>query len=414
MVWLAPGAFAALALLAGPLIVHLLARRNTRRLVFPATHFVPRSEAAAIRPRRPTDVALLLLRMAIVTAAVLAVAQPLILAQWRTARWNARLARAVVVDTSRSVAEPAIASRLADEELRNVFAGRRIETPDLADGIARAVRWLDSTAPARREIVLVSDFQRGALGGDALTAIPNHVGLRVIRAGVLPATRVDTSPPVQGWRGGNWQATTTVDGVGTAAGWTRLGDARPPAWIAVTAAPADIEAATAALRAATAQGVPAGDETRRVVVRFSGATPLMPPARSITSAWIAFAALRLREAPDGLGADPVVSEREGVMVVDPPIRASGLEAASVIRAVMVAVRPAAIVDPEAEVAAVSDADLAAWRRDPAPAADLSGIRREDSDARWLWGLALLLLGVEWRLRRPRAAAAATEVRADAA
>ena len=140
----------------------------------------------------------------------------------------------------------------------------------------------------------------------------------------------------------------------------------------------------------------------------------MPPARSIASAWIAFAALRLREAPDGLGADPVVSEREGVMVVDTPIRASGLEAASVIRAVMVAVRSAAIVDPEAEVAAVSDADLAAWRRDPAPAADLSGIRREDSDARWLWGLALLLLGVEWRLRRPRAAAAATEVRADAA
>src|SRR5204862_7470778 len=98
----------------------------------------------------------------------------------------------------------------------NVFAGRRIETPDLADGIARAVRWLDSTAPARREIVLVSDFQRGALGGDALTAIPDPVGLRVIRAGVLPATRVATSLPVQGWRGGSWQATTTVDGVGTA------------------------------------------------------------------------------------------------------------------------------------------------------------------------------------------------------
>jgi hypothetical protein len=102
------------------------------------------------------------------------------------------------------------------------------------------------------------------------------------------------------------------------------------------------------------------------------------------------------------------------MVVDAPIRATALEAASVIRAVIVAVRPAAIVDPEAEVAAASDADLAAWRRDPAPAADLSGIRREDSDARWLWGLALLLLVVESRLRRAGVAAVAKEVRADAA
>jgi hypothetical protein len=414
MVWLAPAAFAALALLAAPLIVHLLARRNTRRLVFPATHFVPRSEAAALRLRRPTDIALLLVRMAIVTAAVLAVAQPVFLPRWRVARWNARLARAVVVDTSRSVADAAIASRLADEELRGVFAGRRIDTPDLPDGIARAVRWLDSTAPARREIVLVSDFQRGAFGTSALTSIPGHFGSRVIRAGALPATGVTTSPHVQGWRGGNWQATTTVDGVGTAAVWTRLGDAPPAAWVSVAAAPADAEAAAAALGAAASPGVSAGDDSRRAVVRFSGAAPLNPPAQPIASAWIALAALRLREESQGLGPDPVVGEREGVMIVDAPIRANALEAASVIRAVMLAVRPATIVDPEAEVAAASDADLAAWRRDPAPAADLSGIRREDSDARWPWGLALLLLAIEWRLRRAGAAAVVTEVRADAA
>jgi hypothetical protein len=414
MVWLAPAAFAALALLAGPLVVHLLARRNTRRLVFPATHFVPRSEAAAIRLRRPTDIALMLVRMAIVTAAVLAVAQPLVLPRWRVARWNGRLARAVVVDTSRSLADPALASRLADGELRGVFAGRRIDTPDLADGIARAVRWLDATAPSRREIVLVSDFQRGALGPDALVAIPGHVGIRVIRAGALPQTRAAISAQVQGWRGGNWQAATTVDGVGTAAAWTRLGDAPPPAWISVAAAPGEAEAAAAALRAAASMGVPAGDESRRALVRFSGAAPLTPPPQPIASAWIALAALRLREESQGLGPDPVAAEREGVMVVDAPIRATALEAASLVRAVMIAVRPATIVDREAEVAAASDGDLAAWRRDPAPAADLSGIRREDSDARWSWGLALLLLAVEWRLRRAGVAAVVTEVRADAA
>jgi hypothetical protein len=42
MIWLAPGAFAALLLLAGPIAVHLLARRNARRMIFPATHFVGR------------------------------------------------------------------------------------------------------------------------------------------------------------------------------------------------------------------------------------------------------------------------------------------------------------------------------------------------------------------------------------
>ena len=72
MIWLAPGAFAALLLLAGPIAVHLLARRNARRVVFPATHFVRAARAAAITVRRPSDVGLLLLRLAIVTVGVLA------------------------------------------------------------------------------------------------------------------------------------------------------------------------------------------------------------------------------------------------------------------------------------------------------------------------------------------------------
>ena len=103
MTWLAPGAFMALVLLAGPAIVHMLARRNARRVVFPATHFVRAAPAAAVRLRRPSDLGLLLLRLAIVAAAILAAAQPLVLTPWRQARWNARVARAVVVDTSRSI-----------------------------------------------------------------------------------------------------------------------------------------------------------------------------------------------------------------------------------------------------------------------------------------------------------------------
>ena len=59
-------------------------------------------------------------------------------------------------------------------------------------------------------------------------------------------------------------------------------------------------------------------------------------------------------------------ERDGVMVVDAPIPAAALAAPAVIRAALLAVRPAAMVDREEEVVTISDADLARWRRDPAP------------------------------------------------
>src|SRR5688572_31557295 len=120
--------------------------------------------AAAVTLRRPSDIGLLILRLAIVAAAVLAAAQPLLIASWRLAGWNARLSRAVVLDTSRSmgldvapsgVAQrrrdgPAadVAARLAEQETSNVFAARRLDTPVLSDGIDRAIDWLRSAAPS--------------------------------------------------------------------------------------------------------------------------------------------------------------------------------------------------------------------------------------------------------------------------
>ena len=135
MVWLVPGAFAALLLLGGPIAVHLLARRNARRLTFPATHFIRATQAAAVTLRRPSDIGLLLLRLAIVAIAVLAAAGPLVLTPWRTATWNARVSRAVVLDTSRSMVSADVPGRLADQEAANVFAALRLATPDLPDGL---------------------------------------------------------------------------------------------------------------------------------------------------------------------------------------------------------------------------------------------------------------------------------------
>jgi hypothetical protein len=438
MTWLAPGAFAAMILLAGPMVVHLLARRHARRLVFPATHFVRATQAAAVALRRPSDIGLLLLRLAIVASAVLGAAQPFVMTPWRLARWNARVSRAVVVDTSRSMVAagaggaPAgdVAARLADQEMAGVFAARRLHAEVLADGVERAVRWLRAAPLSRRELVVISDFQLGALDERALTAIPPEIGIRLIRAGAQPATRRATSPPVEGWRGGIWQATTTIDAAGTRVSWVRGGNAGSPGWLSVMASPADAAAAGRARRAATAFGVTAGDNGRRILVRFAGAAPLVPPAQPIRSAWIGSAALALRhsdllrDAETGMDGRVRVSERDDVMVVDAPVSASALGAPAVVRAALLAVRPPAITDADTETATVPDADLSRWRRDAAPAAgstlpiagdrDPSAAVSMETDGRWAWALTLVLIAVEGHARRVRGHAAEREAHADAA
>ena len=396
MTWLAPGAFAALILLAGPVVVHLLARRNARRLVFPATHFVRAAQAAAVKPRRPSDLGLLLLRLAIVAVAVLAAARPLVMTPWKLARWNARVSRAVVVDTSRSVLERGVGDQLANQEMLNVFAARKVSTPDLADGVDRAARWLQTAPPARREIVIVSDFQRGSFDEDVVRAIPADIGVRFIRAGGQPPIGRLVSPPVEGWRGGIWQSTATIDGAGTRVSWARQGNATEPEWIAVMASPADTAAADRALRAAIALGIPSGPAGRRILVRFAGAATLAPPAQQIRSPWIATAVLT--DVLRGMQPGVSVAERDGVMVVDAPISASAFAAPSIVREALLAVRPAAMADTEAEILTLPDADLARWRRDPAPVTPSAIPLADESDSCWFWAFALVLLVIESRVR----------------
>lgn len=401
MLWLVPRALAGLALLAGPLLVHLLARRNARRVVFPAAHFVRRMDAAAVRLRRPSDLALLLLRLGIVLAAVCATAQPVLVTSSRVARWNARVSRAVLLDTSRSMPAPDAASRLAADQGADVFATLRFDTPDLPDGIDRAVRWLERAAPSRREIVIVSDFQSGALDQSALSRIPRDVGVRLIRAGVLPADRHDAGNAVDGWRNGVWRLSSDIDATGIAATWTRTASAAAlPAWISVAATPGDTAAGLRALKAAALAGVPEGDTGARVLVRFAGAPPLAPPAVAPRVPWIAAAGWSIEHSPLLRGSGTLrVGERDGVMVVEVPLRATDMLAPAALRAVMLAVRPATIADRESEVAAVSDEELARWQRAPAGASSAARPVEEDSDRRWLWGIALLLLAGEGWLRR---------------
>jgi hypothetical protein len=348
-----------------------------------------------------------------VLAAVLACARPVLVTAWRTARWDQRVVRAVVLDTSSSMAASE-ASRLADGEMR-AFAAARFAGDDLDDQLKRAAEWLQSAPPARREVVVVSDFQRGAIDAASLSAVPSEVGLRFIRAGGRPPTRGVRLPPVSGWRNGEWQGTVTLRGDRLDAVWSRRGPAIV-SWLTTKEPAADADVAARAVRAAASLGVASNDDGRRAVVAFEGA-PAAPGAGTVTTPWMLRAAAALQQSPllRESGAGVSVADDSGALLVRANVSAASAAAPAVVRAVMVAVRPAAIADPEVETTTLSDAQLTAWRRDPAPAGRTGRVTASDSiESKWLWGAALLLMALENLVRRGPARAAQREARADAA
>ena len=111
-------------------------------------------------------------------------AQPLLLAGPRLDAWNGRLARASVVDVSDSMsaAQSEAIDAVKAAEQGTVFA-IRIDATALRSGVRQAVERLAASPPARREIVIVSDFQRGALSRADLDAVPAAIGIRLVQVG---------------------------------------------------------------------------------------------------------------------------------------------------------------------------------------------------------------------------------------
>ena len=106
MIWQNPWAWLGLTAIAVPILVHLLARQHAVRVRFPTLRFLPVSPITAVRRRRLTDLALLAVRIAIITVAVAALAQPYVVTANRGRSTSALLSRAVVIDTSPSMARP--------------------------------------------------------------------------------------------------------------------------------------------------------------------------------------------------------------------------------------------------------------------------------------------------------------------
>lgn len=411
--FLASWAAAAAVLLAGPILVHMLLRRHARRIVFPATRFLLPTRAAAVRVRRPSDIALLILRMAIVGAAVLAVMQPIVITPRRLASWDARMVRAVVVDTSASVGDSPDRARLVEQEL-TAFRAQRFDGPDVREAVTRAAAWLADSPPARREVVILSDFQRGAFDRADLDVLPNGAGVRTIRVG-HPRPDAARAPLPVLFQGAVWKPAIQLDADSTSVRWTKSADASTPTWLTTAEPPAERDAAARVVNAALS-GVAPGDGSRRVHVRFAGAAADSTGRQAVRTPWMVDAVLALRHSPllRQTNASITTSEQNGRLVVDTSAAAQSLGAAAVVRAIVLAAHPASIADREAEVVPVADAELAQWRREAAPLSPTAGGPRpgpdSDSDARWFWGLALLLLGLETWLRQRTPSAAAQQVR----
>jgi hypothetical protein len=316
---------------------------------------------------------------------------------------NASLARAVIVDTSASMqrrtaaGERALdvalgeARRLADSAAAAIVL--RTTAPSAA--IAGATAWLGRQS-GRGELVMVSDFQAGTLDAADLATVPVQVGVRLV------TVRGDTT--TNGIR-----LRTGANGRAIVARLTRSADRVDVEWlqdsapsgeshneIALWTSPAETAAANAARAAAATIAVPLQvDSGRRIAIMYPGypdSATLLGSAQRTLAPWMAD--LVVRVAADS-NIDAVADNGRLVILMHeaPGSLASATLIAAVRHALSVAPPPS-----ELDQSTIPDSLLARWQRAPAPRST-PGPDSDRSDGRWGWIAALVLLIVEWILRR---------------
>ena len=379
MIWTNPWAWLGLAAIAVPIAVHLIARSVTTALPFPTLRFLRTASVVSVRRRRLTDPWLLLVRIAIVAAAVAALAQPFIAA---TARPFVH--RIVIVDTSASVSE-----REAGEAAARASEGAGellvLARADAGAAMREAAAWL-AAREGRREVVVISDFQRGALTAESLAALPVAAGVTLTQV----ATVVTAAPA-------GMRATWSLTGESTRAAWTN--PAPDAAGIEILGGPgsAALVDAIRGAAAATAEAH-AGVGRRMLLVLPSapGLQPLRASAGALDTPWM-FDLLRAID-DGGLVASAGIVTREGTAI--PAFFLTDGEPARVAAAARRAI-PVLADTPiaERETAMMTAGELRALVRQPAPAAPSAHPSRPIG--RWLWLAALVLLALETILRRRR-------------
>lgn len=244
MIFLHPLALLALAAAAIPALLHLFQRRTPPEADFPPLRYLSEAERRSARRLRLRHLLLLLLRTGLIVVTVLAAARPQIPTRSASAVGHAPAALAVVLDNSPSagavsggqlvldrlkVAARAVLRRaggadrvwlfLADgvarsgarEELLRAVDSVTIDPHrlDLNAAVARAARVVDAEPLSVREVHVISDLQRTALGAGRVS-VPPHVRVMALApAGdAVPNRGITAAVLAEGGRG----VTVTIGG----------------------------------------------------------------------------------------------------------------------------------------------------------------------------------------------------------
>jgi hypothetical protein len=429
MVWLRPAVLLALAAVAAPILIHILARRRAEVLPFPTLRFLRPTALVSLRRHLVEDPLLLALRIAIVAAAVVALAGPLIVTRARREAWNRRIVRATVTTVAPGF------SGAASRDRDSVFQTREFLGTSLADGIRRAVEWLDGAPPARRELVIAAPLTIGSLSAADIAEVPRDVGLRFERVGALAGERTVAYGSVRA-ADGIVDREVTIVGARTS---VRGRPASAPAAAGDRAFPIDVVAAPsarpfvdAAITAVLRERVwsPPPTHASGLVLVASENGPLQVPTRAgAIEPWMADAIARLTRddalhrasarAAGGLDAGRFSQPPWFTVARSRDNRVLVAAAASGDRLVVVTSAPpmdvvlpilvrglvnAIAVVPDIvplEIVPIPDAQLTAWSRPAGPPAQPRIESVESDDRRWLWIAAIGLLTVESWVRRSR-------------
>jgi hypothetical protein len=403
VIWGNPWAWLGAVSIASPVLIHLLGRGRAKVIPFPTLRFLDASKLLPTRRTRIHDAALLLVRIGILLAAVAAVARPVWLTADRERVVDDALARAIIVE--RGVMP-------ADSLARSATTHIVVQTSSLAREISGAVQWLERQA-GRRELVVVSLFRRGSLDSLDLVAVPPTIGIRLDRV-----LSTESASVARAHVAGDVSTRTTLSDSATSTEWT-TSPATPPTIAELIVVPNDRLLGAAAARAALSLGVPLPLDARQPVgvayIKLG-----LPKTTPIDQPWMTTIAARIRAdstliaatsriaaiaadtsglviARDSANRPAIVAKRGG----DELLLIAGFEPASLASAALLsAIAKARSSSAPAVPALIAPELLARWQRTPG-AGDSASALNDESDGRWLWVVALMLLGLETWMRRAR-------------
>jgi hypothetical protein len=421
MTWMNPTALVGLLAVAVPILVHLFGRRLAKRQRFPSLRLLQLASTTPVTRTQPSDLLLLLVRCAIIAAAALALAQP----RWSSPDRAKRLqtpVRVVIVDTSLSMerltsdgrSAAVHARELGRQMLDSTREGMLVETTRPGANVAAAGSWLEQRS-GKRELVVISDFQQGAVSDGDFASLSAGFGITLRKVTPTSVTRIGTDSDV----------VVTLDGQETDARWqSRDADTIGTSLTILASSDSDVRRLTDVV----SQLAPRVKSTHAIAVVFSDyreASQLAARTHPLNQPWQGDLLVALRNDELVRHGTSSATPRSCASAETAPVRSAGghliagvaagdtgsqyelvvfscadagSSAGAALLAAVARVATAKPEWPETETLVVPDEQLRRWERPPT-AVEPRGTDETSPDGRWLWLLALLLLFVEEAIRR---------------